>query len=107
MSSTSDADLPPPLSVELHGQDEPERRAGNPFSRLLDVNRLRQASVEEQMEALRQLREDRMSREAPDRGAGTTEPDDRHQGAGFAEKLKERFKILTRSQADSRRSSRC
>lgn len=92
--------------MELQGQDAPERPVGNRFSRLLDVNRLRQASVEEQMEALRQLREDRISREGPHRGAEMTESDDRHQGAGFADKLKERFRILTRSQS-ARRSSRC
>lgn len=98
--------LPPPLGFELGEHDGVQASSRNRFSRIFDINRLRQASVEEQMEALRQLREDRIGREDEGReaeGPLQSEEEECHQGARFADKLKDRFRILTKSQSALRR----
>lgn len=105
--STADGEtsLPPPLAFDMGENEEEHNSYRNRLSRLFDVNRLRQASVEEQMQALRQLREDNMghgqSQEALEpETAANTGGDEGHQGTRFADKLKERFRILTRSQSE-------
>lgn len=105
--STADgeAPLPPPLGWEMDDNETEQNSYRNRLSRLFDVNRLRQASVEEQMQALRQLREDGMGQETSEPEAAVPrEGDDRHQGARFADKLKERFRILTKSQSAHRQT---
>ncbi|KAH6900164.1 hypothetical protein B0T10DRAFT_17699 [Thelonectria olida] len=87
--------LPPPLVLEGVENDAAHLEHRNRFSRIFDVNRLRQATVEEQMEALRRMREEtnESDRQAPPDG------ESRGQSARFAAKLKERFRIRTRAQA--------
>ncbi|RCI16378.1 hypothetical protein L249_2454, partial [Ophiocordyceps polyrhachis-furcata BCC 54312] len=88
--------LAPPLALEAEdgGGGGVRNSHGNRFSRLLDVNRLRQASVEERMEALRQMR----TRNDEDWAAGR-----RAQGQSLTEKLKDRFRVRTRPQAAAER----
>ncbi|KAL6413844.1 hypothetical protein AUP68_03371 [Ilyonectria robusta] len=90
--------LPPPLaleSVEGVENDASQLPHHNRASRISDINRLREATVEEQMETLRRMRAevDESERQGPPDG------DSRGQSARFAAKLKERFRIRTRAQA--------
>ncbi|RDA94792.1 hypothetical protein CP533_4264 [Ophiocordyceps camponoti-saundersi (nom. inval.)] len=89
--------LAPPLALETEengGGGGVRNSYSNRFSRLLDVNRLRQAPVEERMEALRQMR----TRNDEDWAAGR-----RAQGQSLTEKLKDKFRIRTRPQAAAER----
>lgn len=57
------------------------------------------------MEALRRLREDRIARDAPEANAQGTEEEEeeaRYRGARFTAKLRDKFRILTRSQPEQR-----
>ncbi|KAG9257457.1 uncharacterized protein F5Z01DRAFT_671055 [Emericellopsis atlantica] len=99
-SPTGEQVLPPPLTWELDEHETVPDSYRHRLSRLFDVNRLRQASVEEQMEMLRQLREVRIAREAPEAGyVQPSEAEERQQGARFAGRLRERFRIATRAQS--------
>lgn len=91
--SDQEDNLPPPLVLEGDDGDSSHAPHGNRLTRLLDVNRLRQAGVEERMAALRQMR-------AQSTNQDTQEPDtvDRPQAARLADKLKDKFRIRTRSQ---------
>ncbi|KAK7228907.1 hypothetical protein V2G26_001077 [Clonostachys chloroleuca] len=100
--------LPPPLAWEGGEHDALQSSYRNRVSRLFDVNRLRQATAEEQMEALRQLREDRITRGSVASDLQESQPaeeEQRHQGTPFADKLREKFRILTKSQSALGRSS--
>lgn len=59
----------------------------------LDWNRLRHASVDERIQALRQFREQQ------DDSTGDGSPEERNRRARFAERLKEKFHIRTRTQS--------
>ncbi|KAF7549448.1 hypothetical protein G7Z17_g6375 [Cylindrodendrum hubeiense] len=87
--------LPPPLALEGVENDATAMPHHNRASRISDINRLRQATVEEQMETLRRMRAevDEAERQGPPDG------ESRGQSARFAAKLKERFRIRTRAQA--------
>lgn len=69
-------------------------------SRLFDLNRLRHASVEERIEVLRRYRTEQRGEE----GAGGDGGDDRSRRARVADKLREKFRIRTRTQSPGRRS---
>lgn len=100
--------MPPPLAWEGGEHDALQSSYRNRVSRLFDVNRLRQATAEEQMEALRQLREDRITRGSVASDLQESQPaeeEQRHQGTPFADKLREKFRILTKSQSALGRSS--
>lgn len=99
-SNDGRASLPPPLAWENEEHDSAQHPYRNRLSRLFDVNRLRQATVEEQMAALRQLREHRVDREAPEQESAPVheEAAEGHQSTRISDKLKEKFRILTRSQ---------
>ncbi|RDA87338.1 hypothetical protein CP532_2610 [Ophiocordyceps camponoti-leonardi (nom. inval.)] len=96
-SPADDGDLlAPPLALETEdGGSNVRNSHGNRFSRLLDVNRLRQASVEERMEALRQMR----TRNDGDWAAGSR----RAQGQSLTMKLKDKFRVRTRPQVAAER----
>lgn len=100
-SSANRSSLPPPLVVEGAESDAAHANSRNRLSRIFDVNRLRQATVEEQMDALRRMREE--TNESRRQEHSSPEDDDgeaaRGQSARFAAKLKERFRIRTRAQA--------
>lgn len=97
--SDNDDVLPPPLVLEADESDngQPQR---NRLSRLLDINRLRTATREEQMEALRQMRTRQPAAETEARADGDAE-DEGHRGARLAAKLKEKFMIRTRAQSEA------
>ena len=99
--------LPPPLAWELSDNESVPAPNRNRLSRLFDVNRLRQASVEEQMEVLRRLRDELNNQEAAELHndqSSNADVEDRNQGARFAAKLKERFRIMTKSQSAQRQT---
>ncbi|KAI6778769.1 Receptory region [Emericellopsis cladophorae] len=104
VSPAGEQALPPPLTWEFDEHDSVPDSYRHRLSRLFDVNRLRQASVEEQMEMLRQLREVRIARESPETGdVQPSEAEERQQGARFASRLRERFRISTRAQSANAR----
>ncbi|KID96784.1 Zinc finger, RING/FYVE/PHD-type, partial [Metarhizium majus ARSEF 297] len=87
--------LAPPLVLEGDDVDSSHATHSNRLSRLLDVNRLRQAGVEERIAALRQMRAHSANHE-------TREPEtveDRPQASRLTDKLKDKFRIRTRSQS--------
>lgn len=86
--------MPPPLRLE--GDEETAASYRQRLSRIFDIHRLRQATAEEQMDALRQMRaqEAEPASAVPDR-------EERHHGANFTAKLKEKFRIRTRAQPES------
>lgn len=70
---------------------------------MFDVNRFQQSSPEEQMAAIRELRDTAANAELPNPELEDNEDEARNQGAGFADRLRERFRILTRSQSAAQR----
>ncbi|GJN74299.1 RING finger domain-containingprotein [Purpureocillium lilacinum] len=100
--------LAPPLAMEGEDEHASSSTHSHRLSRLFDVNRLRQAPVEERIEALRQMRAQRN-----EHGHEAHEPeaadaaDSRPHGARLTDKLKDKFRIRTRAQpAQRRRESR-
>ncbi|KAF4510819.1 hypothetical protein G6O67_002682 [Ophiocordyceps sinensis] len=91
--------LPPPLVLEGEDGHGSSTSQGNRFARLLDINRLRQAPVEERIETLRQMRAQTNENEPQDGEGGERPP----HGARLTKKLKEKFRIRTRAQLAGRR----
>lgn len=93
---TADGDdtLPPPLAAGEDGESAAVSHR-NRLSRLFDINRLRQAPIEERMAALRQLGAEQRQTEREN-----ADGDERGQGARLAERLRERFRIRTRAQEE-------
>ncbi|KAM5355653.1 hypothetical protein ACJ41O_002299 [Fusarium nematophilum] len=93
--------LPPPLALEGAENDVPNASHRNRLSRVFDINRLRQATVEEQMEALRRMRAEtnEAERQEATTAAAAADGESRGQSARFAAKLRDRFRIRTRAQA--------
>lgn len=91
--------LPPPLAMEEN--DAPQSSHRNRLSRLFDINRLREGTVEEQMEALRRMRAETTenNRQEPADVAEAADGDSRGQSARFAARLRDTFRIRTRAQA--------
>ncbi|KAI6769975.1 hypothetical protein HG530_004604 [Fusarium avenaceum] len=91
--------LPPPLAMEEN--DAPQSSHRNRLSRLFDINRLREGTVEEQMEALRRMRAETAenNRQEPADVAEAADGDSRGQSARFAARLRDTFRIRTRAQA--------
>ncbi|KAF4340476.1 e3 ubiquitin ligase sdir1 [Fusarium beomiforme] len=101
--------LPPPLALEGSENDAPQSSHRNRLSRLFDINRLREGTVEEQMEALRQMRAE--TNEDPHQEttdmAEAADGESQGQNARFAARLRDRFRIRTRAQAvDDQESQR-
>lgn len=86
--------LPPPLALETDDAEAASTTHRSRFTRIFDVNRLRQASAEEQMEALRHMRATRTETDAHE-----ADGEERHQGARLAAKLKDKFRIRTRARS--------
>lgn len=84
--------------------DAPLASHRNRFSRIFDINRLREGTVEEQIDALRQMRAETNEVERQ-RTTEAVDGETRGQSARFATKLKERFRIRTRAQAGEDRDS--
>ncbi|KAL0940716.1 E3 ubiquitin-protein ligase [Colletotrichum truncatum] len=86
-------ELPPPLELDGHetdGSSTTQRRPG----RLFDLNRLRNASAEERIQALRQYRTQQQSQGEAEERSGA-EPDERSRRAKLADKLRDKFRIRT------------
>ncbi|KAL7902604.1 hypothetical protein HDV63DRAFT_23852 [Trichoderma sp. SZMC 28014] len=100
--------LPPPLVVEGEDGEGNHSHHRNRISRFFDINRLRQATTEEQIEALRQMRSTRQNDpEAHGAGGDASVIHDaegeRGQRAHLSAKLKEKFRIRTRARSPERR----
>ncbi|KZL84839.1 ring finger domain-containing protein [Colletotrichum incanum] len=97
--NTSD-ELPPPLELDGHesdGSSTTQRRR----TRLFDLNRLRNASAEERIQALRQYRTQHQGQGAPPDAADAErdERNDRSRRARLADKLRDKFRIRTGPQS--------
>ncbi|KAH7180866.1 hypothetical protein DER46DRAFT_583875 [Fusarium sp. MPI-SDFR-AT-0072] len=99
--------LPPPLAMEGAENDAPQSSHRNRLSRLFDINRLREGTVEEQMEALRQMRAETNENNNQETTEVTEAADGESQGqsARFAARLRDRFRIRTHAQAVEDRES--
>ncbi|RGP80350.1 e3 ubiquitin- ligase sdir1 [Fusarium longipes] len=94
--------LPPPLAMEEDAEnDAPQSSHRNRLSRLFDINRLREGTVEEQMDALRRMRAvaNESDHQEATNVAGAVDGDSRGQSARFAARLRDKFRIRTRAQA--------
>lgn len=93
-----DAQLPPPLAADLIEHDDASgpTRDRRRTSRILDLNRLRHASVEERIEILRWHRTQQQ-----EQSPTTTEPDSEERGrrARLADRLRDKFRVRTRTQS--------
>ncbi|KXX73428.1 E3 ubiquitin-protein ligase SDIR1 [Madurella mycetomatis] len=125
-SASSDSDdnplqLPPPLSITewqdpaaapnpttttsnttmMTTQQQQQRRRS---SRFLDLHRLRNASVEERIEILRRHRsqQQHQRRESAASGGDETEEQRGRRAARLADRLRERFRVRTRTQSPAR-----
>ncbi|TDZ34711.1 Receptor-like proteiny region, transmembrane domain- and RING domain-containing protein 2 [Colletotrichum spinosum] len=90
-------EFPPPLDLDGHesdGSSTAQRRR----SRLLDLNRLRHASAEERIQALRQYRTQQQGQAATDDVPGA-DRDERSRRAKLADKLRDKFRIRTGPQS--------
>jgi len=89
--------LAPPLAADWNENDEnagPSRERRR--SRLLDFHRLRQASVEERIEILRRHR----SQQQQDTSVSNEgDPEERSRRAKLTDRLREKFRIRTRTQS--------
>ncbi|KAG8674360.1 hypothetical protein FPOAC2_00374 [Fusarium poae] len=94
--------LPPPLVLEDGAEnDAPHSSHRNRLSRLFDINRLREGTVEEQMDALRRMRTVANETDHQERAsvAEAADGESRGQSARFAARLRDKFRIRTRAQA--------
>lgn len=90
--TADDAGMAPPL--ELDGPHDDARTVAQRMrvSRILDLARLRHASPEERIQALRQYRRSQVQEAGEDGG-------DRGRRARVADRLRDRFRVLTRAQS--------
>ena len=81
--------------------DAPQSSHRNRLSRLFDINRLREGTVEEQMDALRRMRAvaNESDHQETTSVAEASDGESRGQSARFAARLKDKFRIRTRAQA--------
>ncbi|KND94299.1 Protein goliath [Tolypocladium ophioglossoides CBS 100239] len=98
LTARDNESIAPPLTLEGEDGHAHSGSHGHRHSRPLDINRLRQASVEERMEALRQMRAQANEHDSRE-GDGVERP----HGARLTDKLKDKFRIRTRAQPAERR----
>lgn len=98
-AGSEDAELAPPLAAE--GAEAEPSASQRRRSRLFDLHRLRHASAEERIEALRRYRSEQQGQPegSVEREA---EPDERGRRARLADRLRDRFHIRTRAQSPGR-----
>ncbi|KAK5997007.1 E3 ubiquitin-protein ligase SDIR1 [Cladobotryum mycophilum] len=87
----------PLCRMDLRDGDVSSASHGNRTSRIFDVHGLRQASAEEQMAALRQMR--RSEAEPAEPEAPEVDGEERGQRAHLTARLKEKFRIRTRARS--------
>lgn len=96
-------DLAPPLSDVWNGDLEGSASTSTTIQqrrrsyRLLDLHRLRQATVEERIEILRRHRSQQQERESATAAADSDEQ--RSRRASLADRLKDKFRVRTRAQS--------
>lgn len=97
--------LPPPLVLEGEDGEGSHAHHRHRISRFFDINRLRQATAEEQIEALRQMRSTRQNDAEAHEADGVHDVEgERGQRAHLlTAKLKEKFRIRTRARSPERR----
>ncbi|KAB5582665.1 RING-7 protein [Coniochaeta sp. 2T2.1] len=93
--------LPPPLEAEGAENEQQTSHRNRRSSRLLDLNRLRHASVEERIEILRRHRSQQQETNQTEEG----ETAERHHRSRLSDKLRDKFRIRTRTQSPGRTSS--
>ncbi|KAL7795184.1 hypothetical protein V8C37DRAFT_408860 [Trichoderma ceciliae] len=102
--SDRNSTLPPPLVLEGEEVEGSHTNHRHRISRFFDINRLRQATAEEQIEALRQMRSTRQGDAEPHDASGVQDVEgERGQRAHLSAKLKEKFRIRTRARSPERR----
>ncbi|RFU76871.1 ring finger domain-containing [Trichoderma arundinaceum] len=103
-ASDRNSTLPPPLVLEGEDGEGSHTHHRHRISRFFDINRLRQATAEEQIEALRQMRSTRQDDSEAPEGDGIQDAEgDRGHRAHLSAKLKEKFRIRTRARSPERR----
>jgi hypothetical protein len=115
--SDAEDSLPPPLAID--SDDAAMTSYRNRLSRIFDINRLRQATTEEQLEALRQMRTQGVEHEQHAEGPSgvddpsitqiTTVPDGEatRRRSGLTGRLRDAFRIRTRAQVEARSEADC
>lgn len=91
-----DASMPPPLELEGPQDDAPSTSQRRRMSRFLDLARLRHASPEERIQALRQYRRSEVQTQE---AAPAQDNGERSRRAKLADKLREKFRVRTRAQS--------
>lgn len=98
--------LPPPLESEVGEPEQPSaQRSARRSSRLLDLHRLRHASVEERIEILRRHRSQQQLRESGPGPSDGSETVERQSHTRLSDRLREKFRIHTRTQRPSRETA--
>lgn len=94
------ADAPPLGADVTEAGSTSNLNASRRRSRLFDLTRLRHASVEERIEALRRIRTEQRS------GSAASNEEDRQGRARLSDRLRDRFRVRTRTaQRSSERSA--
>lgn len=88
--------LPPPLNLDL-GDSRASRTGAQRLSHFFDTSRLRTASREERLAALREMR----TALGPNEAVSADNDDEGRRNASLAAKLKEKFRIRTRAQSSA------
>ena len=88
--------MPPPLELEGLQDDARSTTQRRRMSRFLDLARLRHASPEERIQALRQFRRSETQRQ--EESGSSQGSSDGGRRAKLADKLRDKFRVLTRTQ---------
>ncbi|OIW27945.1 hypothetical protein CONLIGDRAFT_682953 [Coniochaeta ligniaria NRRL 30616] len=94
--------LPPPLEAEAAENEQHTSQRNRRSSRLLDLHRLRHASVEERIEILRRHRS--QQQETGQSGDHDGETAEHHHRSKLSDRLRDKFRIRTRTQSPGRTS---
>lgn len=97
--SNDDASMPPPLEIEGVHDDAQSTSQRRRMSRFLDLARLRHASAEERIQALRQYRHSEAQTQESTGSQDGSDRSDRSRRAKLADKLRDKFRIRTRAQS--------
>lgn len=93
-------ELPPPLDAEANEGQQVASQRNRRASRLLDLHRLRNASIEERIEILRRHRS--QQQETSQHVDHEGESAERQHHAKLADRLRDKFRIRTRTQSSGR-----
>lgn len=88
--------MPPPVELESAQDDARSTSQRRRVSRFLDLARLRHASPEERIQALRQYRRSEVQTQE---AAPAQDNDDRGRRAKLADKLRDKLRVRTKTQS--------